>query len=47
MRCWTTLGIDDPFELTGLYQGVDLAPRSVLDPPAGVDGVPLSPADPG
>jgi predicted Zn-dependent protease with MMP-like domain len=27
-----TLGIDDPFELTGLYQGVDLASRSVLDP---------------
>jgi predicted Zn-dependent protease with MMP-like domain len=26
------LGIDDPFELTGLYQGVDLATRSVLDP---------------
>ena len=26
------LGIDDPFELTGLYQGVDLANRSVLDP---------------
>lgn len=30
------LGIDDPFELTGLYQGVDLQHRSVLDPvPAG------------
>jgi predicted Zn-dependent protease with MMP-like domain len=27
-----TLGIDDAFELTGLYQGVDLASRSVLDP---------------
>jgi len=26
------LGIDDPFELTGLYQGVDLTTRSVLDP---------------
>ena len=26
------LGIDDPFELTGLYQGVDLTARSVLDP---------------
>ncbi len=26
------LGLDDPFELTGLYQGVDLATRSVLDP---------------
>ena len=26
------LGIEDPFELTGLYQGVDLSRRSVLDP---------------
>jgi predicted Zn-dependent protease with MMP-like domain len=26
------LGIEDPFELTGLYQGVDLARRSILDP---------------
>ncbi len=26
------LGIDDPFELTGLYHGVDLTRRSVLDP---------------
>ena len=26
------LGIDDPFELTGLYQGVDLASRTVLGP---------------
>ncbi|MFZ5668221.1 MAG: metallopeptidase family protein [Pseudomonadota bacterium] len=26
------LGIEDAFELTGLYQGVDLARRSVLDP---------------
>ena len=26
------LGIEDPFELTGLYQGVDLQHRSVLDP---------------
>ena len=26
------LGIEDPFELTGLYQGVDLHRRSVLDP---------------
>ena len=26
------LGIEDPFELTGLYQGVDLARRSVFDP---------------
>ena len=26
------LGIEDPFELTGLYQGVDLTHRSVFDP---------------
>src|SRR4051812_2977976 len=26
------LGIPDPFELTGLYQGVDLTHRSVFDP---------------
>jgi predicted Zn-dependent protease with MMP-like domain len=26
------LGIEDPFDLTGLYQGVDLAHRSVFDP---------------
>jgi predicted Zn-dependent protease with MMP-like domain len=26
------LGIEDAFELTGLYQGVDLARRSVWDP---------------
>ena len=26
------LGIEDPFELSGLYQGVDLSRRSVLDP---------------
>jgi len=26
------LGIEDPFELTGLYQGVDLARRSVFGP---------------
>ena len=26
------LGIEDPFELTGLYEGVNLAERSVLDP---------------
>jgi len=29
------LGIADPFELTGLYQGVDLSRRSVLDPTPG------------
>lgn len=26
------LGIDDPFDLTGLYEGVDLASRSLDDP---------------
>ncbi|MDP1630178.1 MAG: metallopeptidase family protein [Caulobacter sp.] len=26
------MGIEDAFELTGLYQGVDLSQRSVLDP---------------
>jgi predicted Zn-dependent protease with MMP-like domain len=26
------LGLEDPFELTGLYQGVDLTRRSILDP---------------
>ena len=26
------LGIEDPFQLTGLYSGVDLGNRSVLDP---------------
>jgi predicted Zn-dependent protease with MMP-like domain len=26
------LGMEDPFELTGLYQGVDLTQRSIMDP---------------
>ncbi|MEZ5959244.1 MAG: metallopeptidase family protein [Hyphomonadaceae bacterium] len=26
------VGIDDPFELTGLYLGVDLTQRSIMDP---------------
>jgi predicted Zn-dependent protease with MMP-like domain len=26
------LGIDNPFELTGLYSGVDLTQRSIMDP---------------
>lgn len=26
------MGIEDPFELSGLYHGVDLSQRSVLDP---------------
>lgn len=29
------MGIDDPFELTGLYSGVDLTQRSVTDPTPG------------
>lgn len=29
----SSLGIDDPFELTGLYQGVSLEKQSVLDAP--------------
>jgi len=27
-----TLGIEDPFDLTGLYAGVDLTRRSIADP---------------
>lgn len=27
-----SLGIEDPFDLTGLYQGVDLTRRSLMDP---------------
>ncbi|MBX9747802.1 MAG: metallopeptidase family protein [Hyphomonadaceae bacterium] len=26
------LGIEDPFELSGLYQGVDLTQQSIMDP---------------
>lgn len=33
------LGIDDPFELTGLYQGVALTEKSVLDVPVEPDVV--------
>jgi predicted Zn-dependent protease with MMP-like domain len=29
------MGIEDPFDLTGLYHGVDLASRSVLGPAPG------------
>ena len=31
------LGIEDPFDLTGLYDGVPLTERSVSDPPRGPD----------
>jgi predicted Zn-dependent protease with MMP-like domain len=30
-----SLGIDDPFELTGLYDGIDLTGRSLADLPSG------------
>jgi len=33
------LGIEDPFELSGLYQGVDRARRSVIGPAAGTSTV--------
>jgi predicted Zn-dependent protease with MMP-like domain len=33
------LGLDDPFALSGLYQGVDLSRRSVLDPGGGVSRI--------
>ena len=36
-----TLGIDSPFDLMGLYQGVDLARKSVMDTPQGPDMVVL------
>ncbi|MFQ5562985.1 MAG: metallopeptidase family protein [Parvularculaceae bacterium] len=35
------LGIDDPFELTGLYEGVDVTEKSVSDPVAFPDHVRL------
>ena len=35
------MGFDDPFELTGLYEGVDLASRSHDDIPAGPNHVHL------
>jgi len=33
------LDIDSPFELTGLYQGIPLTERSVMDQPLGPDTV--------
>jgi predicted Zn-dependent protease with MMP-like domain len=33
------LGVEDPFELTGLYDGQNLAERSVLDQPTRPDAV--------
>jgi len=35
------LGIEDPFELTGLYEGVDLTEKSLADPSPGADHVHL------
>lgn len=35
------LGIADPFELTGLYEGVPLTEKSVMDQPAGPDTIRL------
>lgn len=31
------MGIEDPFELTGLYEGIPLTERSVMDQPLGPD----------
>jgi predicted Zn-dependent protease with MMP-like domain len=33
------MGIEDPYELTGLYDGAALTDRSVLDQPAGPDAI--------
>lgn len=33
------MGVDDAFELTGLYEGVDVTARSLADPAAGPDHV--------
>ncbi len=35
------MGVDDPFGLTGLYEGVDLTSRSIDDIPSGPDHVHL------
>ncbi|REC56488.1 neutral zinc metallopeptidase [Rhodosalinus sediminis] len=40
-RLLDELGIDDPFELTGLYEGVPLTEKSVLDQPQGPDTIRL------
>lgn len=34
-----SMGLADPFELTGLYEGVDVTARSLADPAAGPDHV--------
>ncbi|MGI1661063.1 metallopeptidase family protein [Palleronia sp. KMU-117] len=33
------LGIEDPFELTGLYDGIPLTEKSVMDQPMGPDTI--------
>ncbi len=33
------LGIEDPFELTGLYDGIPLTEKSVMDQPEGPDTI--------
>lgn len=33
------MGIEDPFELTGLYDGIPLTERSILDQPAKPDAI--------
>ncbi|RMD92617.1 MAG: metallopeptidase family protein [Alphaproteobacteria bacterium] len=35
------MGIDDPFELTGLYEGIPLTEKSVADQPLGPDMIRL------
>lgn len=34
-----SMDIDDPFDLTGLYEGVDVTAKSIADPVAGPDHV--------
>lgn len=35
----TELGMEDPFELTGLYQGIPLTQKSIMDQPEGPDTI--------
>lgn len=35
------LGLEDPFELTGLYEGIPLTEKSVMDQPVGPDVIRL------
>ncbi|MEM8556001.1 MAG: metallopeptidase family protein [Pseudomonadota bacterium] len=36
---WQGMGLDDPFELTGLYDGIPLTEKSVMDQPEGPDTI--------